>query len=278
MLKRLKARKAAAARSDADPADETVSVAETDADEKGGIGELFSTVAWALGIALVLRTFIFQPFTIPSPSMYPILMEGDYVITSKYSVGYGRHAAAPFPFPNVDGRLFGRGPDRGDVIVFRPENARENFIKRVVGLPGDRVEMREGRLFINGSAVPTEPVGEEDYLYISPTGVTRNYVVEALRETLPGEDGSHVIYDGIKDSSADDTGVRTVPAGHYFMMGDNRDFSGDSRAVNGIGVIPAENIIGRAEFILLSVNEDFSLIKPWTWYNLRGSRFFKRIR
>ena len=251
---------------------------EDEDEEGGGLAELFSTVAWALGIAIVLRTFIFQPFTIPSPSMYPGLLEGDYVITSKYSVGYGKNAAAPLPFPDVKGRLLGRGPDRGEVIVFRPDGVKENFIKRVVGLPGDRLQMIDGRLHINGEALPTEYVRNEPYRYLVGGEEFGLFDVEVLRETLPGADRPHLIYDAIKNNNADDTGVFTVPAGHYFMMGDNRDFSGDSRAPNGIGYIPAENIIGRAEFILLSVDEDFVLYKPWTWHNMRGKRFFKRIR
>ena len=264
MLQRLKRKREA----DAAP--------DTSEAKSGGIGEFISTILWALGIAFVLRTFIFQPFTIPSASMYPGLMEGDYVITSKYSVGYGKLAAKPLPFPDVDGRLFGRGPDRGDVIVFRPEGSNENFIKRVVGLPGDRVQMRGGRLFLNGEPVDTELLGEEDYTHRQNGLVTGEFVVERWRESLPGEDGSHFVYDGRKNDRLDDTDVYTVAPGKYFMMGDNRDFSGDSRAV--VGYVPAENIIGRAEFVLLSVDEDFALFKPWTWHNLRGRRFFKRIR
>lgn len=265
MLKRLSKRDAVAA-PDEDGEEEA----------KGGFRETLSTVLWALGIAVVLRTFIFQPFTIPSGSMYPGLMEGDYVITSKYSVGYGKHAAEPFPFPDVKGRLLGRGPERGDVVVFRPEGIGQNYIKRVIGLPGDRIQMSEGRLRINGEAVPTEMLNTEEYTHLVDGRVSGNYTVERLRETLPNGE-THIVYDGRKNTRDDDTDVFTVPAGQYFMMGDNRDFSGDSRTP-AVGYVPAENIIGRAEFILLSVNEDFSLFKPWTWFNLRGSRFFKRVR
>lgn len=255
--------------------DKTESKVSDPEEKKGGAGEFFSTIIWALGIAFVLRTFIFQPFTIPSPSMYPGLMEGDYVITSKYSVGYGKLAAKPLPFPEVEGRLLGRGPERGDVIVFRPEGVDENYIKRVIGLPGDRVQMIDGRLWLNGEAVPTEFIRDEDYIYLQNGIAVGEYVVERLSENLPGDDKPHPIYDGRKNDANDNTGVFTVPAGHYFMMGDNRDFSGDSRTI--VGYVPAENIIGRAEFILLSVNEDFELIKPWTWLNFRADRFFKSI-
>ncbi|MGB6229534.1 MAG: signal peptidase I [Litorimonas sp.] len=256
--------------------------AVTAAEEKksGGFGETVSTVAWALGIALVLRTFIFQPFTIPTGSMYPGLMEGDYVITSKYSVGYGRYAALPLPFPDVEGRLLGRGPDRGDVVVFRPDGIRQNYIKRVVGLPGERIQMIGGVLHINGAPVDQEVLRTETYEHRSGGRIEGRFNAELIAETLPGEAEPHLIYDARKNNPSDNTSVFTVPVGHYFMMGDNRDFSGDSRVPVrqlGAGYVPAENIIGKAEFVLLSVDEDFELFKPWTWANLRGGRFFKGI-
>lgn len=247
---------------------------------EGGIKELLSTVVWALGIALILRTFIFQPFTIPTGSMYPGLMEGDYVITSKYSVGYGRYAALPLPFPDVKGRFLARGPERGDVIVFRPDGIRQNYIKRLVGLPGERLQMVDGILHINGAPAGMDLVRTEPYIHRNAGRVLGSYSAELYAETLPGDAGSHLIYDGIKNNRADNTSVFTVPAGHYFMMGDNRDFSGDSRVPvtqQGAGYVPAENIIGRAEFVLASVDEDFVLFKPWTWANFRGDRFFKGI-
>jgi len=132
-------------------------------EKKGGIGETVATVLWALGIAFVLRTFIFQPFHIPSGSMVPGLVEGDYIITSKYSVGYGKHAATPFPFPVSKGRWFERKLKRGDVIVFRPEGDNKNFIKRVVGLPGDQIQMKQGLLYLNGERIPVEKTGLVDY-------------------------------------------------------------------------------------------------------------------
>lgn len=251
-----------------------------DASSDGGIKELLSTVLWALGIALILRTFIFQPFTIPTGSMYPGLMEGDYVITSKYSVGYGRYAALPLPFPDVKGRFLARGPERGDVIVFRPDGIRQNYIKRLIGLPGERLQMVDGILHINGMPAGMNLVRTEPYIHRNAGRVLGSYSAELYAETLPGDAGSHLIYDGIKNNREDNTSVFTVPAGHYFMMGDNRDFSGDSRVPvtqQGAGYVPAENIIGRAEFVLASVDEDFVIFKPWTWANFRGNRFFKSI-
>jgi len=237
---------------------------------------LLSTLLWALGIALVLRTFIFQPFHIPSGSMAPGLVKGDYIITSKLSVGFGKHSATPFPFPVKNGRLFERDLKRGDVIVFRPEGDNKNFIKRVIGLPGDQVQMKQGLLYLNGERVPVERAGEYDYAN-SFGNIDK---ADVLIETLPSGKTQKVL-DTQKNSPLDRTEVRTVPAGYYFMMGDNRDHSYDSRvtvAKGGAGIVPKENIIGRAEIVMLSVNDDFVLFKPWTWLNIRGDRWFKDIK
>ena len=238
--------------------------------------ETVSTVIWALGIAIVLRTFLFQPFHIPSGSMLPGLMKGDYIITTKYSIGYGKYAAAPFPFPVKKGRLLERQPERGDVIVFRPEGDDKNFIKRLVGLPGDQIQVRKGKLFINGKAISSELVGEETF--VNQYG--DDAIAAAWRETFHNGN-SYIVYDVQKNSQLDNTQVRTVPAGYYFMMGDNRDNSFDSRVSvikGGAGFVPTENLMGKAEFVLLSVDNDFVLFKPWTWANMRSDRFFKGIK
>lgn len=238
--------------------------------------ETISTVAWALGIAIVLRTFLFQPFHIPSGSMLPGLMKGDYIITTKYSLGYGKYAAAPLPFPIKKGRLFERMPERGDVIVFRPEGDDKNFIKRLVGLPGDQIQVTKGKLIINGNAVNTEIIGEETYFNHNGN----NAIAEAWRESFENKN-SYRVYDAQKNSKLDNTSLFTVPSGHYFMMGDNRDNSFDSRVSvikGGAGFVPTENLMGKAEFVLLSANNDFELKKPWTWANMRGDRFFKAIK
>lgn len=245
-------------------------------DVKGSLIETVSTVLWALGIAFVLRTFVFQPFHIPSGSMVPGLVKGDYIITSKFTVGFGKHAATPFPFPVKKGRLFERDLKRGDVIVFRPEGDDKNFIKRVVGLPGDQVQMRQGLLYINGERVAIETAGTHSYS--NQFGNTETG--DLLIETFPNGN-AHEILDAQKNSQLDRTELRTVPSGYYFMMGDNRDHSYDSRvsvAEGGAGIVPKENIIGKAEIVLLSVNEDFELVKPWTWFNMRGDRWFKGIK
>ena len=243
---------------------------------KGGLGETVSTVLWALGIALVLRTFIFQPFHIPSGSMVPGLLKGDYIITSKFTVGFGKYAATPFPFPVRKGRLFERELSRGDVVVFRPKGDKNNFIKRVVGLPGDQIQMKQGQLYLNGERLPVEKTGTYDYT--NSFGNIEN--ADLLKETFPSG-RSYAVMDSQKNSRLDGTEIRIVPAEHYFMMGDNRDHSYDSRvtvAKGGAGVVPKENIIGRAEIVLLSVNDDFVLFKPWTWWNFRKDRWFKDIK
>jgi len=258
---------------------EAISVEEKNEDEKsGGFRELLSTVLWALGIAFVLRTFIFQPFHIPTGSMMPNLLAGDYIITSKYSVGYGRHAATPLPFPVKEGRLFESAPERGDVLVFRPEGGKNTFIKRLVGLPGDQVQMINGLLHINGEKVPVERLAMENF-----TSAGRDFTADVFMETF--ENGNaHRIYDTQKNSPSDTTRIFTVPSGHYFLMGDNRDNSSDSRVevssngLGGAGLVPLENIIGRAEIVLLSVDEGFVIYKPWTWLNMRGDRWFKKIK
>ena len=243
--------------------------------QKDSWGELLSTVLWAVGIMLVLRTFVFQPFHIPSGSMAPGLMKGDYIITSKLSVGYGKYAFGFVPLPIKKGRLLEKELKRGDVIVFRPEGDNKNFIKRVVGLPGDQVQMKQGLLYINSERVAVTSDGVEPY--------KNQYGIEEVGDILIEriDNGTmHRVMDAQKNSRLDQTDLRTVPAGYYFMMGDNRDHSFDSRvsvANGGAGLVPKENIIERAEIVLLSANDDFRLVNPLTWWNMRGDRWFKGI-
>lgn len=203
-------------------------------------------------------------------------MVGDYIITSKYSVGYGRYAADPLPFPINNGRLFERELVRGDIILFKPEGNPKTFIKRLIGLPGDQIQMKGGILHLNGQPVTMELLGQETR--IDKFGQPE--AAEIWQESLPGGE-THKVYDVEKNGEADDSHIFTVPSGHYFMLGDNRDRSGDSRMTldqGGADYIPAENIIGRAEFVLLSVTSEFELLKPWTWGHMRGGRFFKSLR
>jgi signal peptidase I len=234
--------------------------------------EIARTILYALLITLILRIFIFQPYTIPSPSMEPTLIEGDYLIVSKSSYGYSRHSI-PFSPPVFSGRFFERAPERGDVIVFKlPRDGRTDYVKRLVGLPGDRIQMRSGQLIINGVAVPRTPM--------SPIVVDNGYGqhrVARYSETLPNG-RRYVTYDLSVDGEGDNTAVFVVPERHYFMMGDNRDNSLDSRSSPeiGVGFVPAENLVGRAKVVLLSWRPGASIFKPWTWVlNLRTDRFLQ---
>jgi len=243
---------------------------------KSEFRESLSTFIWALGLALIIRTFIFQPFHIPSGSMEPGLVKGDYIITTKYSLGYGKFAATPLPFPISKGRLFERKPLRGDVIVFRPKGQNKNFIKRLVGLPGDEIQIIDGRLYLNGVSVKTEVVGVETRL----TSGQKRESATRLQEYFSDNNAGHFIYDIDPAGKSDNTSTYIVPAGHYFFMGDNRDRSADSRVPTrggGAGYVPAENLMGKATIVLLSINDNFSIFKPWTWANLRKNRFFKAI-
>ena len=245
---------------------------------KGGFFlETFKTLVIALLIAFVLRTFLFQPFHIPSASMEPTLYKGDYIITTKYSLGYGKHAATPFELPIETGRVWEQHPKRGDVIVFKPEGSDVHFIKRLIGLPGDDVQMIDGFLYINGNKQNVIKIAES-----ALADNVGNFIrVNKYKETLDGNQNFHMIFDEQIGSVDDNTDIFSVPDGHFFFMGDNRDNSGDSRRSienNGVGFVQATNLVGRAEFVLLSVNDEFKLIKPWTWGNFRGDRFFKGLR
>jgi signal peptidase I len=247
--------------------------------EKAGVlhetWEIVKTIAIALLVALVLRVFLFQPFTIPSASMEPALLEGDYIIVSKFAYGYSRHSA-PFSPPVMEGRVLDRAPTRGDIVVFKlPRDGRTDYIKRLVGLPGDRIQVREGAVYINGKPVPREDAGQG--VAQTPFGFERP--VDRYRETM-SNGRSYVTHDLGPDGEVDNTDVYVVPAGHYFMMGDNRDNSVDSRYPPefGVGFVPAENLVGRAEMILFSWNAEASLFKPWTWFTeVRPSRFFNKL-
>ena len=243
--------------------------AEAATQEEGGLGELLRTVFWALIIAAILRTLFFQPFTIPSESMRPQLLVGDYLIANKFAYGYS-HYSLPFSPPLFKGRILAHQPKRGDIVVFKwPRDNKTDYIKRLIGLPGDTVQVRNGHLILNGTPVKSEFVGEE--MIEEHRGGSR--VVSRIRETLPNGH-SYITYNMVDGGRYDNTPEYRVPAGHYFMMGDNRDNSLDSR---DWGFVPAQNLVGRGEIILVSVNFNFRLLKPWTWYNFRP-RVFVSLR
>ena len=249
-----------------------MSVAEKAVKKSGGLGETVSVIVQALLLALVIRTLLFQPFSIPSGSMRPTLLEGDYLFVTKWAYGYSRHSL-PFSPPIFSGRIWGSSPERGDVAVFKfPPNPSLDYIKRVIGLPGDRIQMKDGQLFINGVGVPREKVGQID----NPDITEVDHPVDVYRETLP--DGvSYDTLDLTPNSIGDNTREFVVPAGHYFMMGDNRDNSTDSRF--SVGFVPEENLVGRANIIFFSIADGASPLEIWKWPSLmRASRMFSFVR
>jgi len=209
---------------------------------------LLNSVFLALLIAMSIRTFLFQPFNIPAQSMVPTLLVGDYMFVSKYAYGYSRFSL-PFSPPLFSGRTLAAEPKRGDVVVFRlPKDERVDYVKRVVGLPGERIQMKEGQLFIDDKPVTRERLPD----YVGDTcGPDQAEKVKRWRETLPNG-VSYETLDCVDNGFYDNTQVYTVPAGSYFMLGDNRDNSTDSRVTSAVGSIPLENLIGRAEVIFFS--------------------------
>jgi len=236
-----------------------------------GFFELVKTIIYAILIAVVVRTFLFEPFSIPSGSMIPTLLVGDYLFVSKYSFGYSRYSL-PFGLPLFSGRIFAHEPERGDVVVFKlPADNTTDYIKRVIGLPGDRIQMINGILNINGAPVSREPAGA-----FSSGTATGRQVYQRYIETLPNGRRHEIIEIG-DNGPLDNTNVYTVPSGHYFMMGDNRDSSRDSRFLGEVGYVPFVNLIGRAEVIFFSV--DGSALHFWDWYRtVRLDRLFRSIK
>ncbi|MBY0422218.1 MAG: signal peptidase I [Parvularculaceae bacterium] len=238
--------------------------------------DLAKTVVYAVAIAVVLRVIFFQPFNIPSGSMKPNLLIGDFLFVSKPTYGYSR-ASLVWPLTRLplEGRLFGRAPERGDVVVFK--NRKDNnkdYIKRVIGLPGDSIEVIGGRLSINGAPVRKEFIGE-----ISATCRGVGATTPAYRETLDTGVSYTVAECAGDEGPLDNVGPYQVPAGHYFMMGDNRDDSQDSRVINAVGYVALDDIVGRADRLFFSVNgEKAKLWEVWKWpFAIRYSRILDKV-
>ena len=237
-----------------------------------GLLENIKTIVIAGLIAIGIRTVAYEPFNIPSGSMIPTLLVGDYLFVSKFSYGYSRFSL-PFSPPLFSGRIFGGLPERGDVAVFKlPRDTSTDYIKRIVGLPGDRMQMRGGLLYINGQLLPRQPAGE----YIAE-GDGMQMQLKRYIETLPNG-VKHPILKASDDGQLDNTQEYKVPADHVFAMGDNRDYSLDSRVLNAVGFIPVENLVGRAEFIFFSVDARYPIWQVWEWpFEIRWSRLFSGI-
>ena len=246
----------------------------------GGAWETAKTVVYAVLIALFIRTVAFEPFNIPSGSMIPTLLVGDYLFVSKYSYGYSRYSL-PLGLPLLSGRIFAHPPERGDVAVFKlPSDGKTDYIKRIIGLPGDRIQVKQGRLYINDKLVERQRI--EDYIERTESGQIGH--VPQYIETLPNG-RKHPILEQLGDAGPlDNTDVYVVPAGHYFAMGDNRDNSLDSRVANrpgsgGVGYVPAENLVGRAEILFFSTDGTARLWEFWNWIGaMRFNRFFQIVR
>lgn len=253
---------------------------------ENSVVEWVKTIAYALILAGLIRTIFYQPFWIPSGSMKNTLLIGDFLFVNKMAYGYSKHSC-PFSMCPFSGRIFAGEPERGDVVVFKHPVSKADFIKRLIGLPGDRVQMKKGVLHINGEAVKLADAGvfEEVMEKQGPVGNTpdcENKPVNfgeickktRMLETLPNG-VEHFVLNIDQAGGGDNTKVFTVPEGQYFFMGDNRDNSSDSRfrRPNGVGFVPFENLVGRADRVVFS-SAGRSILAFWTW---RGDRFFKAI-
>lgn len=249
-----------------------------DGEKPDTLVEMFKTVIYAVLLALVIRSVAFEPFNIPSGSMLPNLLVGDYIFVSKYSYGYSRYSF-PFAAAPIQTRWWISGdagaPARGDVVVFRlPTNTDIDYIKRVVGLPGDTVQLLSGRLYINGEKVERKYLGT----YQAEGADGQEQTLKEYIEYLPGG-VEHRILEVSDWEERDNTPVYKVPAGHYFMMGDNRDNSADSRVMGQVGFVPYANLLGPARWRFFSGTENFAFLKPWTWYSgVRWSRLFGVVK
>ena len=241
--------------------------------DKNFLIENLKTVFYALIIAIIIRSLIIQPFYIPSSSMEPTMLVGDRLFVTKYSYGYSKHSF-PFSPPILKGRLFANSPKKGDVIVFKtPSDNRTDYIKRLIGVPGDKIQFIDGDLYLNNNQILKSKILESSKIYCGNETIEIN----TFEEKLPNGKTYNTVY--LKDYSFQNSDIFTVPAKHYFFLGDNRDCSKDSRYLTSVGYVHQDNLVGKAQFIFFS--SDFrigSVFSFWKWNKtIRINRFFKKI-
>ena len=235
--------------------------------------ENFKTLLYALIIAIIIRSLIIQPFYIPSSSMEPGLLVGDRLFVTKYSYGYSKHSF-PFSPPIFKNRIFSNKPSRGDVIVFKtPADNRTDYIKRLIGLPGDRIQFTDSNLYLNNSEILKSKISDKDIIYCGDKTIQ----VFTFDEKLPNGKIYKTVY--LKSFTFKNSDVFTVPSDHYFFLGDNRDCSKDSRYLTSVGYVHKDNLVGKARFIFFSSDRSVgSIFAFWKWNkSIRFDRFFKKI-
>ena len=241
--------------------------------DKNFISENLKTLFYALIIAVIIRSLFLQPFYIPSSSMEPTLLVGDRLFVTKYSYGYSKHSF-PFSPPIIKERVFFNEPKRGDVVVFKtPADNRTDYIKRLIGLPGDKIQFIDGNLYLNNSEILKSKVSSNDEIYCG----NRTINVMTFEESLSNNKTYKSVY--LKEFSYKDSDIFEVPTDHYFFLGDNRDCSKDSRYLTSVGYVHKNNLVGKAQFIFFSSNRKIgSIFSFWKWHkSIRFDRFFKKI-
>ena len=239
---------------------------------KNSLFSNIKSISLAILIALIIRSFIAEPFNIPSGSMKPNLLVGDFIFVSKWSYGYSRHSL-PFSIPIIPNKIFSKQPIRGDVVVFKtPEDNRTDYIKRVIGVPGDKIKLINGSIFINEIEILKEKI--EDFI-----DNDANVSVKRIRKYKEYFENHEVeVLDLTDNGIVDNTPLFVVPEGHFFVMGDNRDNSQDSRFINIVGFIPFENLVGKAQIIFFSL-ENSRFLEFWKWPKaIRTNRLFMPIK
>lgn len=241
--------------------------------DKKFFDENIKTLLYALIIAIFIRSIFLQPFYIPSSSMEPTLLVGDRLFVTKYSYGYSKHSF-PFSPPIFKGRLIFNSPERGDVIVFKtPADNRTDYIKRLIGLPGDKIQFIDSNLFLNNNEILKSKVSSNDVIYCGDVKIE----VSTFDEKLPNGKEFKTVY--LKNYSFQNSDLFTVPDDHYFFLGDNRDCSKDSRFLSSVGYVHKDNLVGKAQFIFFSSDKKIgNFFQFWKWHkSIRLDRFFKKI-